>query len=669
MIRTGRTATPADLTHRSSNEPPPGPPPSGRPAAPVAAQTDVWTGILTPVVHDGGNGFGGIRPAVSAGGGSASFPLGGSHSLAATELGLRIGGNGSVSGARRPAGPRAAPAGPVPPGAKRLIRTGTYLARAAAVAGLLALAALAAPRAAAQTDVWTATLTPADLGRRTLGCDNSARSISDRCSRSRVLSDDDFTHDSTDYAVTALILRGRRLTLTVDEDITTATNALSLVLDGTSFSLADAGQTSNRTRTWTSVELSWTEDTDVSVSLTGTSDTTPPELTSATVSASGEIIALVFTEAVEQPDNGPPAAAFDVTADSTDVTVTDVLTSNVGEGLIAVAPPIKQGQVVVVTYTDPTADDDANAIQDAAGNDAASFATGSDSVPAVTNESTVGAQTDGWTATLTPADLGRRTLGCDTSSRILADRCSRADVLSDDDFTHDSTDYAVTALTLRGRRLTLTVDEDITTATNALSLVLDGTILALANAVQTSNRTRTWTVARLSWTEGTAVSVSLSATSDTTPPELTSATVSASGEIIALVFTEAAEQQTNGPPADAFAVTVGDSAVTVTDVLTSNAGEGLIAVAPPIKQGQPVVVTYTDPTADDDANAIQDDAGNDAASFTTGSDGVPAVTNESTVATIVFGNWSLTPTGLATGDKFRLLFLRRPVLRRRRRKR
>ena len=150
------------------------------------------------------------------------------------------------------------------------------------------------------------------VGRAELGYNYeqlAARSISDRCSRSRVLSDDGFTHDSTDYAVTALTLRGRRLTLTVDEDITTATNALSLVLDGTSFSLADAGQTSNRTRTWTSVELSWTEDTDVSVSLTRTSDTTPPELTSATVSASGENIALVFTEAVEQPTNGPPASA------------------------------------------------------------------------------------------------------------------------------------------------------------------------------------------------------------------------------------------------------------------------------------------------------------------------------------------------------------------------
>ena len=51
-----------------------------------------------------------------------------------------------------------------------------------------------------------------------------------------------------------------------------------------------------------------------------------------------------------------------------------------------------------------------------------------------------------------------------------------------------------------------------------------------------------------------------------------------------------------------------------------------------IYQGQTVTVTYTDPTSGDDAAAIQDSDGNDAASFTTGEDGVPAVKNSSTVA-------------------------------------
>ena len=49
-----------------------------------------------------------------------------------------------------------------------------------------------------------------------------------------------------------------------------------------------------------------------------------------------------------------------------------------------------------------------------------------------------------------------------------------------------------------------------------------------------------------------------------------------------------------------------------------------------IKQGQTVVLSYTDPTAGDDTVALQDIAGNDVASFTTGMSGVPAVTNDST---------------------------------------
>ena len=47
----------------------------------------------------------------------------------------------------------------------------------------------------------------------------------------------------------------------------------------------------------------------------------------------------------------------------------------------------------MVTYTDPTAGDDAVAIEDAAGNETATFTTGVNSVPAVVNNSTAVAGT------------------------------------------------------------------------------------------------------------------------------------------------------------------------------------------------------------------------------------------------------------------------------------
>ena len=52
-----------------------------------------------------------------------------------------------------------------------------------------------------------------------------------------------------------------------------------------------------------------------------------------------------------------------------------------------------------------------------------------------------------------------------------------------------------------------------------------------------------------------------------------------------------------------------------------------LPVSPDIGQGQTVVVTYTDPTAGDDAVALEDAAGNETHTFTTSMPGVPAVIN------------------------------------------
>ena len=133
-------------------------------------------------------------------------------------------------------------------------------------------------------------------------------------------------------------------------------------------------------------------------------DTTPPALESATVAADGTSIDLVFDEPYDLL--ALPAAAsnpFSVTADGSTVTVgehvvlpDEGITPSVYRTiqLKELSSVITSGQVVTVSYTDPTPGDDTTAvIQDAVGNDAETF------TQTVTNRSTVTDTSEGTVAT------------------------------------------------------------------------------------------------------------------------------------------------------------------------------------------------------------------------------------------------------------------------------
>ena len=105
-----------------------------------------------------------------------------------------------------------------------------------------------------------------------------------------------------------------------------------------------------------------------------------------------------------------------------------------------------------------------------------------------------------------------------------------------------------------------------------------------------------------------------------------------SGSQVELVFDEDLDETVAGNLNDSvFSLTVAGQAVTIADYDFQEATLFLYVQTGTIKQGQTVVVSYTDPTTGDDTVALQDSAGNDVASFTTGMSGVPAVTNDSTV--------------------------------------
>ncbi|MGA1362031.1 MAG: glycine-rich domain-containing protein [Ilumatobacteraceae bacterium] len=110
-------------------------------------------------------------------------------------------------------------------------------------------------------------------------------------------------------------------------------------------------------------------------------DVTAPTRTGASINTAGTQLTVTWSETLSA--SLPAASAFTVRADGTVVPVSSVTAS--GQNVVLVlSSPVWQGAALTLAYADPTAGDDNNAVQDAAGNDAASFA----AVP-VTNSSTV----------------------------------------------------------------------------------------------------------------------------------------------------------------------------------------------------------------------------------------------------------------------------------------
>ena len=458
-----------------------------------------------------------------------------------------------------------------------------------------------------------------------------------------------------------------------------------------------------------------------------TADLVPPELQSAGVPEAGDRIALTFDE---QPNPGapPPVSSFTVTADGVRIGFSSVAPLR-GKRLELrnLSRTIRQGQAVVVTYTDPTPDDDRRAIQDEALNDAASFTTGLGGVPAVVNESDVtpvapgkvpnlAAEASGDTSIAlawdAPADDGGRVIasyriewsadGGGTWSELVAEHATMQDGEIDRRYEQTGLTPGVTRhyrVAARNSRSTdnLGAWSDSASATTPTGVPGAPTALT-ATAVDAMPGDATAAI-RLAWSEpsnlglsaivgyriewsadgnapwnevvadtgstapeytdgglgsevtrhyrvravngqgpGSASGSADATTADIVPPVPVSVAVTASGTTVQISFNEIFQRITI--PKSAFRVTVdGIRASIEGDIDANPAGTMwlLTGVSPTIRRDQAVVVTYTDPSANDDAAAIQDLAGNDAASFTTGRDDVPAVVNNSTIAPVAPG--------------------------------
>jgi hypothetical protein len=139
-------------------------------------------------------------------------------------------------------------------------------------------------------------------------------------------------------------------------------------------------------------------------------------------------------------------------------------------------------------------------------------------------------------------------------------------------------------------------------------------------------------------TNGAGTSSPSSASNSITPntataPTISTAVLNSAGTQITLTYNETLSATTAAT--SAFAVSDSGTAVNVSSV-TASGFTVTLALASTINIGRVVTVSYTDPTAGDDASAIQDSVGNDAISLASRS-----VTNDSTVkATPTFSSWS-----------------------------
>ncbi len=270
----------------------------------------------------------------------------------------------------------------------------------AAVLALLALTLLPTTgQAQAQaTEVWAATMTVGQVETSGLTFDVWGYSQSNGTGS---IDDTDFTIGSTTHTVQSLtsspVLMPHQVALALDnapadDDV----ENLELRIGASSFRLSDAAASTTSAGDtlylWTATLVLTIGDM-VAVSLS-VPDTTPPALESATVAEDGNSIELVFDEPYDFVSATVVGTAdFTVTAAGISVTIgeLELLTVDVGGTneprivqLKDLSPAITHGQAVIVSYTDPSGDN-TGVLEDAAGNDVASFTTGSGGVPAVVN--------------------------------------------------------------------------------------------------------------------------------------------------------------------------------------------------------------------------------------------------------------------------------------------
>ena len=327
---------------------------------------------------------------------------------------------------------------------------------------------------------------------------------------------------------------------------------------------------------------------------TGGVDSTKPVFASATVD--GDRLEMAYTEFnFLDPHNLPATTAFTVKVGGVTRAVTSVDIHAVDKIVtLILASAVESGETVTVGYTDPTAGDDANALQDLAGNDAATIT--AKAVTNITADTTApvfdSATVNGASLVLTYTELNTLDAAHEPAAGAFVVKVAGV--------TRTVSSVAVDA---DDNTVTLTLSSAVTNGQAVTVAYTDPTTGNDTSAVQdaTGNDAATF--------GATAVT---NDTPDTTAPVHLSSAVN--GNTLVMTYTELnLLDAANEPGAGAFAVLVNSVADVVTAVVVdADAHTVTLTLTTAVTNGQTVTLGYADPTAGDDDNAIQDDAGNDA---------------------------------------------------------
>ena len=399
---------------------------------------------------------------------------------------------------------------------------------------------------------------------------------------------------------------------------TNHTDATVAYFDGDDMALEDAGEGTSAINVGHQVSTAVGPNT-VKVKVTAPDGTTPktytvtvtrelPTLYGSGAQVNGTTVLLQFQSDFPSGTgtlSAAAVAAFTVTADGVERPITGIALWVQDNFLdVTLSTPIYQGQAVVVSY------DSAAALVDRYGDKFQSFTTGEDGVPAAANNSTAT-----FPAPSTPTGFmaapGDKRVTLSWAAPAATDPITRHEYQykTDGDYPDDWKQIANSAPGGANE-----AGFTVTGLTNGTAYTFQ---LRAANPDNQS---------------GEATSEEVTPV-DTIPPMLSSATVNELGDLIVLDFSENLDRSAGGrPPESTFSVSVDGASIAVGDVAISSVFPKqvwFLELGRIIYQGQAVTVTYTDPTSGDDAAALQDAVGNDAGTFTTGEDGVPAVTNSS----------------------------------------